>query len=161
MEFFKEATLEDFESYYRIKCQKDAILWSGFSTAPNKEKLLVHYKEKIINNPNTYLFYLWNDYEIIGSLQGSRVDADIVEIGASNVFQKFQGLGYVQDLTSLFIQQMKKLGYKKAICWVSDRNKPSEYNTKINKFVKTEDFEDRSLPLLGGKHRFYKWEKQL
>lgn len=161
MEYFKEARPEDFEAYYGLKCQKDAILWSGFTTPPDKDKLRKHYIANIIDNPDTYLYFLWIDDEIVGSLQGSRIDDITVEIGASNVFKKHQGLGYIQDLSKLFIEKMKDLGYEEAVCWVSDKNKPSEYNNQFNKFTKTDEFEERNLPLLGGIHRFYKWQKSL
>lgn len=161
MEIFKEARPEDFEAYYELKCQEDAILWSGFNTKPDKEKLQSHYLKNIINNPNIYLFYIWEGDEIVGSLQGSRIKETTVEIGASNVFKKFQGLGYIQDLSKLFLKRMKELGYIEAICWVSDKNKPSEYNIRFNKFTKTDEFEERNLPLLGGIHRFYKWQRTL
>ncbi len=64
-------------------------------------------------------------------------------------------------MTKFFIDKMKNIGYKKAICWVSDKNIPSEHNTTINKIIKTTEFEIRNLPLLGGEHKFFKWVKIL
>ena len=40
---YKVKSIEDFEDYYLIKSDPTAILWSGFSTAPDKEKLKDHF----------------------------------------------------------------------------------------------------------------------
>lgn len=161
MRFYRVQQIADFETYYLLKCQDDAVLWSGFSSAPDKERLYNHFVQNILGNDNLYLYYLEDNGEIIGYVQGSHIDDTNVEFSATNIFKKFQGLGYLQDMTLFLSQEMKRRGYRHAIGWVSEHNEPAEYNFKFNKFSKTDIFDEREMPLLGGRHKFYKWVKDL
>lgn len=161
MELLQATDCTQFEDYYKLKCQEDAILWSGFRNAPDKNKLLDHYKKIISKKSNVLIFYLLDNNKIIGYAQGTILDQNSVEYSATNIFKKFQGQGYLQDLSSLFLSRMKELGFSKITGWASEKNRPAEFNLIFNKFIKTNEFEERELPLLGGKHRFYKWIKQL
>lgn len=161
MEFKRVTDINDFEAYYLMKCQKDAVLWSGFTSAPDRDRLLEHFSKNIISNPDMYVFYLMDKGDVIGYVQGTRVSKDVVEFSATNIFKKYQGLGYMQDMTQYFFEQMKKIGYSSVIGMVSEHNKPAEYNFEFNNFIKTEEFDERDMPLFGKKHRFYKWIKQL
>lgn len=50
----------DFEDYFVIKSDPTAILWSGFSSAPDRDRLLTHFEGllKEIENKKKFLVYL-------------------------------------------------------------------------------------------------------
>lgn len=161
MEFKRVTEVGDFQAYYLLKCQKDAVLWSGFASAPDRDRLYSHFTKNIIGNADIYVFYLLENDDVIGYVQGTRVNADTVEFSATNIFKKYQGLGYMQDMTQYFFDKMKSMGFSSAIGWVSEHNKPAVYNFEFNNFIKTGEFDEREMPLFGEKHRFYKWIKKL
>lgn len=161
MEFYQVTSESDFSTYYKLKCQEDAILWSGFKSKPNEQVLYNHFENRILKSDNIIIYYLKDNDSIIGYAQATIINDEEVEFSATNIFGEFQGQGYLQDMTILFLKEMKRKGFKRILGWASERNKPAEFNLKFNKFVKTEEFEIRSMPLLGGEHKFYKWVKEL
>lgn len=42
-----EASLEDFQFFYELKCGKSDIYWQGFTSKPNREKLLHCFKSRL------------------------------------------------------------------------------------------------------------------
>lgn len=52
-----EATLDHFESFYVLKCERTNIEWTGFSQAPSKD----HFYNGILNNyvvrNGTFIFF--------------------------------------------------------------------------------------------------------
>lgn len=161
MEFYQVTSVSDFPTYYQLKCQDDAVLWSGFNSKPDEQVLYNHFVNKILKSDNTIIYYLKDNNSVVGYVQATIINADEVEFSATNIFSKFQGQGYLQDMTELFLDEMKKKGFVRVIGWASEKNKPAIFNLKINQFHKTEEFESRSMPLLGGEHRFFKWIKEL
>lgn len=46
---YKVASMDDFDDYLKIKSDPAAILWSGFSSAPDPMKLRVHFQYLLDN----------------------------------------------------------------------------------------------------------------
>ena len=162
MYYLKEAnSLEQFEGYLKLKSQKDAILWSGFATAPDRERFLKYYKEKVLQNPNTHLMLQYDedldDTTIVGYVQYDDIAENEVEIRGSGILKSYQGTDAYQEQGNLLGKHFAEKGVKKLVTWASEKNVPSEFNLKRSGMHKTEEFEIRNIPLLGGEHRFFKW----
>ena len=116
----------DFEDYYHIKCDPSAILWSGFATAPNRDKLLTHFQLLLSNNSmgRGYLYFLkeTETNALIGYDLMTVVDETTVESSGHSILQEFQGKGYGNLLFKLLVDEAQKLGYKKFTGWISENN---------------------------------------
>lgn len=166
MYILREAnSLDDFEAFLALKSQKDAIKWSGFETAPNPVTFKQYYIDKILNNPKTHVLFLCDaDVEscpIVGYSQYDDVTDEEVEVRGTVIKKSYQGTDAIGALNKMLAELHVKLGHKRRISWASERNKASEMNLIKGGWVKTEEFEIRILPLLGGEHKFYKWVKVL
>lgn len=156
----------DFEPYYMLKCQEDAVLWSGFMTKPDKDRLYNHFIHNIISDNRILIYYMYdsdneNPQEVIGYGQLTKTDSSGIEFSAANIFKKFQGCMYFQDLSKMIIDEAVKLGYTSIIGWASEKNKPAIINLRINKFKKTDEFEEREMKAFNEIHKFYKWIKEI
>lgn len=162
MYIIREAkTLDDFDAFLALKSQKDAIKWSGFETAPDPIRFKQYYIEKILNNPITHLIFLCDADEegcpIVGYNQYDDVVEGEIEIRGTVIKKNYQGTDARECFNHLLTQHHKDLGHNKRITWISEKNKASEMNAACVGWTKTDVFEVRNLPLLGGEHRFFKW----
>ena len=137
-------SITDFEDYFAIKSDPTAILWSGFSSAPDREKLLNHFKEllKDIEAKNKFLVYL-KDCEtnaLIGYDLMAKVDDYIVESSGHSILSNWQGKGMGTVLFAQLVPYAKKLGFRYFTGWVSDLNIGSIKNIERNGFVKTDEY---------------------
>lgn len=164
MYYLTKATLDDFDSLLALKSQKDAIRWSGFTTAPERGKFLEYYKTKVLANPKTGMMFMHDDEvegaPIVGYIQYDILsDADI-EMRGSVVKKSYQGTGAYVIMSNLLSQYLKEQGYKRAYGWVSENNTSSLASFENRGWKLTEEYEIRNLPLLGGEHRFIKCVKE-
>ena len=165
MYIIREAnSLDDFEAFLALKSQKDAIKWSGFETAPDPVKFKQYYIDKILNNPITHVIFLCDaDAEgcpIAGYNQYDDVAEGEIEIRGTVIKKNYQGTDARAAFNDLLTAHHQELGHVKRITWISEKNKASEMNAVSVGWTKTNVFELRNLPLLGGEHRFYKWVKE-
>jgi hypothetical protein len=165
MYILKEAnSLDDFDAFLALKSQKDAIKWSGFETAPDSVKFKQYYIDKILNNPKTHVFFLCDaDMEgcpVVGYRQYDQVSEEVIEVRGTVIKKNYQGTDALEALNSLLAKHYNEKGYKAFSAWISEKNKASEYNSVRSGWTKTDEYEIRNLPLLGGEHKFYKWIKE-
>lgn len=135
--------LSDFEDYYIIKSDPTAILWSGFASAPDKAKLLDHFKGLLveIENKNKFLVYLKDSdtNALIGYDLMTKIDEETVESSGHSILSCWQGKGMGTVLFSQLVPYAKELGFKFFTGWVSDLNIGSIKNIERNGFVKTDE----------------------
>ena len=166
MYYLKEASsIEEFEAFLELKSQKDAVKWSGFETAPEREAFFAYYVERILNNPTTHVMFL-HDVDkdgdtIIGYVQYDDIDKEQVETRGSVILKRYQGIGAYQVMIEMLHDLFIENGIKKIETWASEKNKPSVYNLEIEGYNKLDEYDIRNIPLLGGEHKFYKWVKEL
>lgn len=148
---------EDFEDLYKIKCDPVNIQWGGFRCAPEKESFNEWYKKRIKDTDREiYLVYL--DNKIVGFFYIDYLDEDTIE-DTSGILSEYSGRGIgtyiIETIDSIAAQK----GKKKHIAWISENN-ISSYKRYIKLgYQKTEETDQRDLPLLGGVQTFYKWVK--
>ncbi len=136
-------SIADFEDYFAIKSDPTAILWSGFASAPDREKLLNHFKGLLeeIKAKNKFLVYL-KDSEtdaLIGYDLMTKIAEDTVESSGHSILSNWQGKGMGTVLFAQLVPYAKELGFKYFTGWVSDLNIGSIKNIERNGFVKTEE----------------------
>lgn len=160
------SSMDDFEDYYRIKSDPSAILWSGFATAPQREKLLAHYQllmNNIINNGGQYLYFLKESgtNALIGYDLMTQIDDNTIESSGHSILSEFQGKGFGNLLFKLLVDEAKKLGYKRFTGWISENNIGSIRNVEHSGFVRTDESKIVRLAALNREDIFYKYERIL
>ena len=164
MYILREAkSLDDYEAFLALKSQKDAVRWSGFESAPDPLRFKQYYIEKVLNNPATHLFFLCDDSEescpIVGYRQYDQMSDLAIEIRGTTIKKSYQGTDALAALNTLMRKHYKEKGFISFVTWISEKNKASEMNTINEGWTKTDTYEIRHLPLLGGEHKFFKWIK--
>lgn len=165
MYYLKEASsIKEFDDFLCLKSQKDAIKWSGFESAPEKEKFLLYFKDKILGNAKTHVMFLHDAEEdgepIVGYVQYDDIAPGKVETRGSVILRTYQGTGAYQVMTDLLHEHFIRNGVKYAETWASEKNKASVYNLQTEGYTRLDEYDIRMLPLLGGEHKFYKWIKE-
>lgn len=148
---------EDFEDLYKIKCDPVNIQWGGFRCAPEKESFYEWYKKRLKDTDREiYLVYL--DNLIVGFFYIDYLDEDTIE-DTSGILTEYSGRGIGTYIIESIDNIAKQKGKKKHIAWISENN-ISSYKRYIKLgYQKTEETDQRDLPLLGGMQTFYKWVK--
>ena len=96
---------------------------------------------------------------IVGYVQYDDVSEEQVEIRGSGIIKSYQGTDAYEEQGKLLGRHFKERGIKRLVTWASEKNIPSEYNLRRSGMHKTNEFEIRNIPLLGGEQKFYKWVK--
>lgn len=160
---YRVKSIDDFEEYYRIKADKVAVLWSGFASAPDKEKLKTHF-QNILNINEIYLYFLKDDEtnEVIGYDQLTMLNKDIVESSGHSIKTEYQGKGFGNLIIQLVTLKAAEMGFKRIIAWISENNIGSKKNFENSGFIKkTQNSRINYLEALKREDRFFMWEKKL
>ena len=155
-------SIELYEKYFLLKSDPSAILWSGFKSGPDKEKLRHHFK-KLVANPGFYLYFLLDEdtSEIIGYGQLDREGEDTAHYSGVSVLTKYQGQGYSKLISRLLMIEAKKHGFKQVYAWISENNIPSIRSYESNNFKKTNIQKMVNLEALQREDRFFLYERKL
>ncbi len=155
--------LELYEDFYRLKCQKDSVLWSGFDKEPDKELFKEYVVKNLIENPKNHLFLLrdGNTNEVMGYCQFNEEDNGICEGRGIGLFRKFQGCGLASTMNILLVEKAKGYGMKYMYAWCSEKNIVSIRALIDAGFKRTNLTEIRHMSVLKEDHTFYKWEIHL
>lgn len=153
--------LSDFEDYYTIKSDPTAIIWSGFERAPDRGKLLNHFKRLLleIECKSKFLVYLkeCETDALIGYDLMTKMDNDTIESSGHSILSNWQGKGMGTILFSKLIPYAKAKGFKYFTGWVSELNIGSIKNIERNGFVKTDEFRTVHLSAFDRDDVFYKY----
>lgn len=135
--------IEDFDSYFQIKSDPSAILWSGFSSAPDRDRLLSHYLGLLddINIGRKHLLFLMekDTNSLIGYDLMTEITPDTIESSGHSILSSWQGKGMGTILFSLLTEKAREWGYRFFTGWISDNNIGSIKNVEKNGFVRTDD----------------------
>lgn len=89
----RRGLLDDFEEYYRIKCQPSAVAWSGFAEAPDHERLRAWYSSKLEPESTRLIFMILVGAKIVGYCHVDVLGSGALEWTALGVSEQFQGRG--------------------------------------------------------------------
>lgn len=150
-----------FDDFYRLRCDENNIKWTGHISPPEKEKLH-RFVEECIYDEKRFVFLVYNEYnECVGFVYCDIDDEKKVIESSYGVYFPFTRKGYGSQIIEFSSRYGLLLGMKEHIAWVSEQNIPSNRVFQKNGFIRTEDHEQRNLPLLGGNHVFYKFTRKL
>jgi RimJ/RimL family protein N-acetyltransferase len=149
----------DFDAYLKIKSDPTAILWSGFTCAPNPDKLLNHFVS-LIQNDKIYLFYLVDDETntILGYCRINYIDETTCESDGVSILSEFQGKGLGNEIHCLKKLKAKELGFLKMIGCVSENNIPSKKNMENNGWILVDGVEYRRIEAFQRTDKFLHYE---
>ncbi len=120
------SSMSQFADYFELKCDKTAILWSGFDSAPNVDVMRNYFYTLINSNKIAFLFRYCN--VVVGYCQISRQE-DYIEIDGYSVLSNYSGLGFGKEIIGLFsspenlhsiVKDQKSRGG--VMAWVSENN---------------------------------------
>lgn len=146
------ASINDFEDYYRIRCEPSDIYWMGHNSAPNYKMIYGVFSERL--GPRTLLnigdkvIYMAKDEngESVGFAMLSLTDSG-VEIGIS-LLEKCQGQGFGTEIISLLLPIAEE--YRLPIfASIRDDNVASQRIFQKNSFKRTNFYEMRTYPKVG------------
>lgn len=159
---YKVESIDDFEDYLKIKSDPTAIQWSGFSTAPDPEKLKKHFQHLLDDcfPKGDILVYLKDEQtgELMGYDLMTKIDDETIESSGHSILSAHQGKGLGTILFSLLVPFARNLGYKKFTGWISENNIGSIKNVERNGFVKTSESKVVRLEAMDREDVFYKYE---
>ena len=153
-------SLDLYEDFYRLKCQKDSVQWSGFEKEPEKESFKEYIVKNIIDNPKNHLFLMKDGItnDVMGYCQFNEEGNGICEGRGSGLFKRYQGCGLASVLNSLSVGKAREYGMKYMYSWCSEKNTPSIKALIDAGFKKTDIFEIRHMNVVNEDHKFFKWE---
>lgn len=156
-------SLDLFDDFYMLKCQKDSVLWSGFDKEPDKVLFRDYVIKNLIENPKNHLFLLrdGSTNEVMGYCQFNEEENGICEGRGSGLFKKYQGCGLASDMDILLVEKAREYGMKYMYAWCSERNIVSMRALVDAGFQKTEKTETRHMSVFNEDQTFYMWEINL
>lgn len=157
---YRLATLADFEDFYRIKCDKENIVWGGFTKAPEKKSFYNWYVQQLASD-RRWIYLVYEGNEVCAFFYIDKIDNKTYELSSSGVLAEFSGRGIGTYTVKVRMDIIRSLGGKTCITWIAEDNIGSYKRFEKIGFVRTDEYEVRNLPLLGGEHKFYKWVKEL
>ncbi len=158
---YKNARIEDFEGFFKIKCDPQNVKWSGFSLPPNKVSLYYWYIANI-KNLHRKIFLVWNDdIEIVGFFYLDIISERLCEATSSGVLTEYTNKGIGTKTLQWREEIAYQLGAEMIQTWVSQNNIASYHRLEKLNWIKTDVFELKHLPLAGWLQRFYKWQKHI
>lgn len=155
---YRLATLADFEDLYRIKCDKENIAWGGFTQAPEKASFYQWYQRQLASDCR-WIYLVYEGGACCAFFYVDKLEDGTYEAASSGVLSEYMGKGIGTYALAMQVCEIEKLSIERVSSWVSDRNIASYKRYEKLGFIRTDEFEVRNLPLLGGEHKFYKWIK--
>lgn len=146
------ATLDDFEDYYRIRCEPSDIFWMGHTSAPDYQMIYGVFSERLgsktLSVVGDKVIYMAKDANgnTVGFTMLSITDTGI-EIGIS-MFQIFQGCGLGTEIISETLFLALKHG-NIVYARIRDDNIASQKIFIKNGFIRTDQFEMKQYPQVG------------
>lgn len=113
------ASGDDFEAYYRLKCDPEAIKWSGFASAPDYMRLKAHFESLVCSDK--LVFFLKDNDRIVGYCQIS-TDGSVAEVDGYSVLSDYAGKGYGTRLLAMVIDELRASPCDRIIARVSEKN---------------------------------------
>ena len=153
----KKAVMNDFDFYYKLKCERSSIYWSGFSQEPEYNCLFCFWKE-VINNSieSRKIFILFNNKVPIGYIQ---IVVEDLKIGLSmGIIESERGKGYGREIIKLALNE---LGLQKEYyCYIREDNIFSIKSFEANGFNKTDNIYTQKFAIDNKEYRMIKYVRK-
>ncbi|POC28647.1 N-acetyltransferase [Vibrio vulnificus] len=151
------ADKSDFTFYHAIKSESQSIYWSGFSSAPDRTRLLEHYTT-MLNNENRDI-YIFKEHDVrIGYFC---VDKDrlnnTVEI-SYGVSAQYAGRGLAKIMIKLGLEHIEPM-FTMQVAWIAESNIASVKTATALGFRATDECEHRQLAQSPTPVKFIKYSR--
>lgn len=146
---YKQATLSDYDDFYKIKCDPENVKWSGFASAPDYERMKEWFCKQLDSEKRTIYIAYWNGVAC-GFFYLDKVTEEEFEAASSGVLKEFTGRGIGTWLVKKRIELAKEKGAKELSTWVADENPQSWKRFEKLGFLKTDIQENRMIARGGG-----------
>lgn len=160
---FRKATYDDYDIYYKIKCDKDAVGFSGFALPPDYKKFKKVF-ENILISSDQYLYLLEDkdkNNQISATFHFKENDKETVEGLGYNVFPEYRGMKLGWVMMNKINEMCKKMGYKYRLSIVSEKNIASIHNLENSGAYPTGEIEERKLPGFNRTDKYLYYLKEL
>ena len=151
-----KAKRKDFPFYYKLKCEKSAVYWSGFLNEPDEESLR-QFWDGIIEEKkyNRKIYLLYCDNSPIGYVQ-------VVDEGAElslsmGILEKYRGKGYGTEIIRLAILQYPNSDF---FCYVREDNYASQKSFENNGFKITKEYSEHYFEQDHQKFKMIRFERK-
>ncbi len=152
---YKVATMQDYDDFYKIKCDPENVKWSGFANAPDYERMKEWFRQQLEGNKRTIYLCYWKG-EVCGFFYLDKLSDKEFEAASSGVLKEYTGRGIGTWLVKKRIELAQEQGAETISTWVADDNPRSWKRFDNLGFQKTDTQEDREF-IGGGIKVFHKW----
>lgn len=152
--------IRQFDDYFKLKSDEKAVIWSGFSCAPDYNKLKEHFLNLI--SSKKIVFFLKDDTSVIGYCQYNR-DNDFYELEGYSILSEYSGKGFGSKMIQMSLVELRSFTprlERGVIAWVSINNKSSIKCLINNGFIITQESQYRELKALNRQDKFIKMSLQ-
>lgn len=122
---YRIANVDDYEGFYRIKCDPENVAWSGFEQAPNKKTFYEWFLRNRCNETRT-IYLVTADEDIVGFFYLDKISDECYEAASSGILAEYCGRGIGTQTLIWRMQIAKKRGATQIVTWVSENN-PASY----------------------------------
>ena len=146
------ASINDFEDYYRIRCEPSDIYWMGHNSAPDYKMIYGVFSERLgpkcLSSIGDKVIYMVKDEnnDSVGFAMLSLTDSGI-EIGIS-LLEKCQGKGLGTEIIALLLPIAGEY-HLPIFASIRDDNVASQRIFQKNSFRRTDLFEMKTYPEVG------------
>lgn len=151
-----EASVDDFDNYYKLKSEPANVHWSGFECPPDRSRLKSYFLSAL-SDPETEILKLVVDSDFVGYIQ-VRFCGPLAEI-SYGISQNYAGKGFGKKLIKQTVDYVFCKDSIQAVeAIISEKNVASVKCVEVNGFFKTNKSEERFLELPKEKHMFYAYK---
>jgi RimJ/RimL family protein N-acetyltransferase len=149
----RDATMDDFESFYKIKSEDDNLYWCGYDRKPIKENLFKFWNKYVTENTTRTIFIISWGGKTVGYMYVDD-DTDIeISIGIS---YSYTGQGLATKALGEVVQKLKTQN-KNIIGYIREDNVKSQSVFRKVGFKITDVYRSMLLPTLEHEIKLYKW----
>lgn len=138
----EKCRIEDYEDFYKLKCDEENIYWTGYVRKPEKNELKKWYYEQL-QSKSRIMFFAKDEIngEVVGYLYLDLVGEkeNIIETG-HGVYSIYKGKGIGTQIIKLAIQHVRDelIFVDKIVGWILENNIGSIKNVLKNGYVETD-----------------------
>ena len=119
--FYKIATFDDYDDFYRIKCDPENVKWSGFATAPDYDRMKEWFRQQIDGDKRTIYLCYWEG-DVCGFFYLDRLSKEDFEAASSGVLAEYTGRGIGSWMVKKRVELAEKEGASTISSWIADEN---------------------------------------
>lgn len=158
----RKATINDYDAYYRIKCDPKNVEWSGFLTPPNYIKLKSRFNA-FFDCERQHLFLFESHDIVIGYLNLHILDDGLCIETSHGAISRHNIKSLGSKMLNSVIQYIERdntfFQARYMIGWVAESNIASIQNVLKNRYKSTDEVEYRQIN--GNNEKFVKYKRRI